>query len=75
MESEKFDQLEAKVKGVVDRYLQLKGQVAEQDELLRTRSRELQEANEAIRALNEEKAAVRDKVEALLGKLDSLDVP
>lgn len=75
MESEKFDQLEAKVKGVVDRYLQLKGQVAEQDELLRTKSRELQEANEAIRALNEEKTAVRDKVEALLGKLDSLDVP
>ncbi len=75
MESENFDQLETKVKGVVDRYLQLKGQVAEQDELLRTKSRELQEANEAIRALNEEKAAVRDKVEALLGKLDSLDVP
>ena len=74
MESEKFDQLESKIKGIVDACAQLKRQVAEQEELIRTKDRQLIEASESIRAFKEEKEAVRGKVESLLEKLEALDV-
>ncbi len=75
MESEKFDQLEAKIKQVVDRCVELKEQLAEQDEVILAKDRELREANATIRALQEDKDAVRVKVESLLEKLDALELP
>lgn len=75
MESGKFDQLEAKIKQVVDRCVELKEQLAEQDEVILAKDRELREANATIRALQEEKDAVRVKVESLLEKLDALELP
>ncbi|OPL16235.1 MAG: hypothetical protein AVO39_06200 [delta proteobacterium MLS_D] len=75
MESGKFDQLEAKIKQVVDRCVELKEQLAEQDEVILAKDRELREANATIRALQEDKDAVRVKVESLLEKLDTLELP
>lgn len=75
MESGKFDQLEAKIKQVVDRCVELKKQLAEQDEVILAKDRELREANATIRALQEDKDAVRVKVESLLEKLDALELP
>jgi len=75
VESGKFDQLEAKIKQVVDRCVELKKQLAEQDEVILAKDRELREANATIRALQEDKDAVRVKVESLLEKLDALELP
>jgi chromosome segregation ATPase len=75
VESGKFDQLEAKIKQVVDRCVELKEQLAEQDEVILAKDRELREANATIRALQEDKDAVRVKVESLLEKLDTLELP
>jgi FtsZ-binding cell division protein ZapB len=73
VESHTFDQLEAKIRKVIDMYVQLKQRTGELEELVRTRDRELREATAAVRALKEEKEAVKGRIDSLLEKLDHLD--
>ncbi|MDD5475184.1 MAG: cell division protein ZapB [Syntrophales bacterium] len=69
----KFDQLEAKIKEVVDSYVQLRQKAGEMEELIRVRDQELSEAQAVIQSLKGEREAVRVKVESLLDRLEGLD--
>lgn len=73
VESQTFDQLEEKIKKVIDMYVQLKQRTGELEELIQARDRELREANAAARALKEEKEAVKGRIDSLLAKLDRIE--
>lgn len=73
VESHTFDQLEEKIKKVIDMYVQLKQRTGELEELIQARDRELREANAAVRALKDEKEAVKGRIDSLLEKLDRIE--
>ncbi|MBN2539692.1 MAG: cell division protein ZapB [Deltaproteobacteria bacterium] len=71
----RFNELEQKIKGIIEEYSVLKERNLELEKLLEGKSAELEEANNKIRALHNEKDAVRTKVDMLLDMLHDVEVP
>ncbi len=71
----RFDELEQKIKGIVEEYSVLKERNLELEKLLESKSVELGDANDRIRALNHDKDAVRTKVDMLLDMLCDIEEP
>jgi chromosome segregation ATPase len=75
VELERFDELEVKIKAIVNQYVQLKKRNEELEELVQRKNGELEEALSRIRALNQEKDSVRTKIDSLLERLEGVEVP
>ena len=74
MELGKFKELEEKIKDLVSKYSVLKRRNHELEELLKNKERELGEVSISIGKLNEERDAVRTRVDSLLDLLQDIDV-
>ncbi len=75
MELIKFKELENKLKNLIDEYSSLKKKNLEIEALLKNKGMELEEANNKIRGLKEERDSVRTKVDSLLDLLQDISVP
>ena len=75
MELVKFAELEDKIKSLIEGYSLLKEKNQELEGLLKKREGELEEAEGWIRKLNEEKDAIRAKVDSLLGIMQDINMP
>ena len=75
MELVKFKELEDKIKGLIEDYSLLKKKNQELEQLLKKKDGELEEASGRIRKLNEERDAIRAKVDSLLGIMQNIHVP
>ena len=75
MELIKFKELESKLKNLIDEYSSLKKKNLEIEALLKNKIMELEEANNKIRGLKEERDSVRTKVDSLLDLLQDISVP
>ncbi len=75
MELIKFKELENKLKNLIDEYSSLKKKNLEIEALLKNKVMELEEANNKIRGLKEERDSVRTKVDSLLDLLQDISVP
>ena len=71
----KFDELEKKINGLIGDYTLLKKRNLELEELLRSKTAELDEANKKMGGLREERDAVRTKVDSLLDLLQEIKAP
>ena len=71
---ERFGELEQKIRGLVEEYSVLKERNLELEKLLEGKSAELEEANNRTRVLNNEKDAVRTRVDVLLDMLRDIEV-
>lgn len=71
----KFDELEKKINGLIGDYVLLKKRNLELEELLRSQTAELDEANKKMGGLREERDAVRTKVDSLLDLLQEIKAP
>jgi len=71
----KFKELENKLKNLIDEYSSLKKKNLEIEILLKNKGMELEEANNKIRGLKEERDSVRTKVDSLLDLLQDISVP
>jgi len=71
---ERFGELEQKIRGIVEEYSVLKERNLDLEKLLEGRSAELEDANNRIMAFNNEKDAVRTKVDILLDMLRDVEV-
>jgi uncharacterized coiled-coil DUF342 family protein len=71
----KFKELESKLKSSIDEYSSLKKKNLEIEALLKNKGMELEEANNKIRGLKEERDSVRTKVDSLLDLLQDISVP
>ncbi|MFA4916719.1 MAG: cell division protein ZapB [Syntrophales bacterium] len=74
MEFGKFQELEEKIKYLVNEYSLLKKRNQDLEELLRNKDLELGETSVKVEKLDEERNAVRTKVDSLLGLLQDIDV-
>ena len=74
MELGKFKELEEKIKDLVGNYSVLKRRNRELEELLENKERELGEASISIGKINEERDAVRTRVDSLIDLLQDIDV-
>lgn len=74
LELVKFNELEEKIKGVLEEYSFLKKRNQELEELLKNKGGELEEANSKVNRLSEELDAVRAKVDSLLDMLQDISV-
>jgi uncharacterized coiled-coil DUF342 family protein len=70
----KFDELEKKINGLIEDYGLLRMRNLELERLLQDRITELEEANNNIGGLREERDAVRTKVDSLLDLLQEIKV-
>ena len=75
MELIKFKELENKLKNLIDEYASLKKKNLEIEALFKNKIMELEEANNKIRGLKEERDSVRTKVDSLLDLLQDISVP
>lgn len=75
MELIKFKELENKLKNLIDEYSSLKKKNLEIEALFKNKIMELEEANNKIRGLKEERDSVRTKVDSLLDLLQDISVP
>lgn len=75
MEVSKFNELEDKIKSFVEEYALLKERNTELEGLLKSVDEELGEAKHQIRILNEEKDAVRGKIDSMLGMFSDIKIP
>jgi uncharacterized coiled-coil DUF342 family protein len=71
----KFEELESKIKNLIEEHTLLKKKNHELEELLITKGRELEEANNKIGGLNEGRNIIRTKVDSLLDLLQDINVP
>jgi len=71
----KFKELENKLKNLIDEYASLKKKNLEIEALFKNKIMELEEANNKIRGLKEERDSVRTKVDSLLDLLQDISVP
>ena len=72
---EKFGELEQRIKRILEEYSTLKDRNRELEKLLEGKSAELEEVKNRTRVLNEEKDAVRARVDMLLEMLHDIEVP
>jgi uncharacterized coiled-coil DUF342 family protein len=70
----KFKELEDKIKNLISEHTVLKKKNQELEDLLKNKGLELEEANNKIRGLSEEKNSMRTKVDSLLDLLQEIDV-
>jgi hypothetical protein len=71
----KFNALEEKIKGLIEAQALLKKKNQELEGLLKQKEMELQEVNKKIKGLDEERDAIRTKVDSLLDLLQDIQVP
>lgn len=71
---ERFGELEQKIRKLVEEHSVLKERNLDLEKLLKGESAELEDASSRIRALNNEKDAVRTKVDMLLDMLRDVEV-
>lgn len=74
MELVKFEELESKLKNLIEEHTVLKKKNRELEEIVRSKGLELEEANNKLRGLNEERNTVRTKVDSLLDLLQNINV-
>jgi len=72
---ERFGELEQRIKRILEEYSTLKDRNRELEKLLEGKSAELEEVKNRTRVLNEEKDAVRTRVDMLLEMLHDIEVP
>jgi uncharacterized coiled-coil DUF342 family protein len=70
----KFEELESKLKNLIEEHTVLKKKNRELEEIVRSKGLELEEANNKLRGLNEERNTVRTKVDSLLDLLQNINV-
>lgn len=70
----KFDELEGKIKGIIEDYSFLKKRNEELEALIKDKNGELEEANSKIKGLREELDTIRAKVDSLLDMLQDISV-
>ena len=75
VEFQKFSELESKISGLLGDYALLKKRNSELEEELQNKTRELEEANQKMEGLREDKDAVRTKVDSLLDLLQEIKAP
>jgi chromosome segregation ATPase len=68
----KFKELEEKITKIIEEKAVLKTRSQELEELLKNKDRELEEANNKLKGLNEERETVRTKVDSLLDLLQDI---
>lgn len=73
MELVKFEELESKLKNLLEEHIFLKKKNRELEEILRSKGLELEETNNKIRGLNEERNTIRTKVDSLLDLLQDIN--
>jgi cell division protein ZapB len=73
MELDKFEILEEKIAGLVEKVSLLKEEKRKAYDLYTQKEREIQKLNEKLNELNQEKELVRSKVEQLLTKLEEAE--
>jgi len=71
----KFGQLEQKIKGLIDDYSILKKEKLELEGLLKKKEGELEEVKKNLKQLQEERDAIRARVDALLDMIQEIDDP
>ena len=74
MEIAKFKELEEKIKNIVKEYYLLKKQNQELEELIKNKGLELEGAKASLKELNEERDAIRTKVDSLLNLLQDANI-
>ena len=74
MEIAKFKELEEKIKNIVKDYSLLKKQNQELEELIKNKGLELEGAKASLKELNEERDAIRTKVDSLLNLLHDANI-
>ena len=74
MEIAKFKELEEKIKNIVKEYYLLKKQNQELEELIKNKGLELEGAKASLKELNEERDAIRTKVDSLLNLLHDANI-
>ncbi len=67
-----FKELEEKIRGLAREHASLKVRNIELEELLKKKTAELEELNAAIKELDEERSAIRTKVDSLLELLQDI---
>ena len=75
VEFQKFDELEKQITDLVEEYALLKNRNRELEELLKSKTTELEEKNNQMGGLREERDAVRTKVDSLLDLLQGIKAP
>lgn len=75
MELVKFGQLEQKIKDLIDDYSILKKEKQELEGLLKKKDGELEEVKKNLKNLQEERDAIRAKVDSLLDMIQDMDDP
>jgi len=70
----RFNELEEKIKDIIEKSTLLKKRNQELEELLKNKDNELEEVKNEIRTLNEERGSVRTKVDSLLDMLRDIPV-
>ena len=75
VEFSKFDELEKKINGLIGDYELLKKRNLELEELLQSKNTDINEANNKMGVLKEERDAVRTKVDSLLDLLQEIKSP
>lgn len=75
MELIKFKELESKLRNLIDEHSSLKKRNLEIEAELKNKIMELEEVNNKIRGLKEERDSVRTKVDSLLDLLQDISVP
>lgn len=75
MELGKFDELEGKIKALMAQYEGVKKRNQDLEILLKNKSLELEEVNNQLKGINEERTAVRTKIDSLLDMLQDINVP
>jgi len=68
----KFKELEERITKILQEKAVLKARSQELEELLKNKDRELEEANNKLKGLNEERETVRTKVDSLLDLLQDI---
>ncbi len=74
MELVKFEELESRIKSLINEHESLKKKNRELEELLKSKGVELEEASNKIRGLNEERNTIRTKVDSLIDLLQDINV-
>ena len=73
MELVKFEELESKLRNLLEEHIFLKKKNRELEEIIRSKGLELEEANNNIRGLNEERNTIRTKVDSMLELLQDIN--
>jgi len=70
----KFEELESKIKNLIEEHALMRKRNHELEELLKSKGLELEGANNKIKGLNEERDSIRAKVDSLLDLLQDIKV-